>query len=260
MKLYDGEVEITLDESNYKHQYIVTDKGQRVYPVSVTTILSTLAKPALVPWAVNKTIQYLDEELRKPWAFAQLDRILQAAKYAHNRHKSDAAEIGTNAHAWMENYWKGVDQPMPDPGPVRNCVVSAIEGINKHHIVPIAVERPVYSRRLNIAGRMDLLAKIDGKLAILDYKSNRTKIYEESAFQLAAYAEFYREETGESVESRWLWKLGKEDGSFEDKEHTLETQMLDLVAFEGAYDVYQRLKQLRRKPKPNWLDEMLEVV
>jgi genome maintenance exonuclease 1 len=66
-----------------------------------------------------------------------------------------------------------------------------------------ALEVPLYSNHLKVAGRVDCIAEFDGKLAVIDFKT-ASKPKEEKwilnyFMQCAAYAVMYEERTGISV-------------------------------------------------------------
>jgi len=70
------------------------------------------------------------------------------------------------------------------------------QNVNNIH----ALEVPLYSHHLRVAGRVDCIAEYDGKLSIIDFKTSG-KLKEESwikgyFMQCSAYAVMYEERTG----------------------------------------------------------------
>jgi genome maintenance exonuclease 1 len=70
------------------------------------------------------------------------------------------------------------------------------EHVNNIH----ALEIPLYSHHLKVAGRVDCIAEYDGQLSIIDFKTS-SKLKEESwikgyFMQCSAYAVMYEERTG----------------------------------------------------------------
>lgn len=65
--------------------------------------------------------------------------------------------------------------------------------ISEHEIVPIAIETPIYSEQMGIAGTPDLLCEYDGVLSILDYKFVAQVAKTKVKAQLNAYRNMYNE-------------------------------------------------------------------
>ena len=68
----------------------------------------------------------------------------------------------------------------------------------------VAIEAPLFSRNLGIAGRVDCIASFDSELAIIDFKTTKNLKKEEHLekffVQEAAYAYMYYEMTGVEVD------------------------------------------------------------
>ncbi len=248
--LYGGKVK--LEYHDKKHKYVAVEEDGRVIDApSITTVLGVINKPALVQWAVNQAIQHLRSCLygSPELSYEDIDRFLDEAKFAHWRVKQEAADIGSEAHQWLEDYWfarmTGSPPPaLPDHELVRNCCLAAKKWIDGQVIEPLIIEKPVYSRIHRVAGRLDKLARVNGKLSIVDWKSS-TGLWPEYYLQTAAYAKIYEEETGEAIECRWLIKLGKYDGEF--KAVCIETGLQeDYDAFLAALTVKRRIAELER--------------
>jgi hypothetical protein len=253
--LYGGKVTLFYEPGKHKYTAVEED-GQRIKAPSITTVLQIVNKPALVQWAVNCAIDHLRSRLYDGGEFSPEDfeLFLDEAKYAHKYVMREAADIGTAAHEWLESYWKAKMQglgelipPMPEQTEVRNCCEAAIKWIEENDIKPLIIEKPLYSRVYKVAGRMDKLAIVNGRLAVVDWKSS-TGLWPEYMLQTAAYASIYMEEfPDQRIEDRWLVKLGKYDGEFTAvllKRPELEQ---DWQAFCAAITLDRRIKQLSRK-------------
>lgn len=266
--LYNGEVQLKFKESS--HRTAVIDGGQTVKPGSVTTILGVLNKPGLVPWACNAVADFCRDQLTELFSKASFSpadvfRIVESARLASERLKQEAADIGTGAHEYLHQYWHARVQkldipPVPQDSPeIKNCVGAALDWFSNHKVEPILIERPLYSRKYKFTGRPDLIARIDGEPATLDYKSTKA-IWPEIWLQLAPYAFMYNEEFGLPVETRWALRLDKYTGEFEDKKHLPDTMSADMDSFLCCLTIYERMKHLRRKEKPDtpadWLTEL----
>jgi hypothetical protein len=64
----------------------------------------------------------------------------------------------------------------------------------------------------------------------------------------------YEEEFGTKVARRWALKLGKFDGKVEPKPYPPNSLEIDYETFLAVFKIYDRLKHLRRKPKPEKQD------
>jgi ATP-dependent exoDNAse (exonuclease V) beta subunit len=85
-----------------------------------------------------------------------------------------ANEVGTEIHNYIENYYKSIFQEIP----LNLDVVHRVNKFNKIHakqlykLEPLAFEVRVFSKKWKKAGTIDALFVKDGKLYILDWKSN----------------------------------------------------------------------------------------
>jgi len=264
--LYNGEVVLSVNEKAHTSQ--VSELGCKPFKIPhVTTVLNSLAKPAIAPWSIGVCCDYIYDNLKlllagNSFSIEAVFKIIELARQAPEYERQKAADIGTAAHDWLESYWLSVvrktDSPqLPEEGPVRNCVDAALIWIKDHDMKPILFERPFYSRLHKFTGKEDFVGLVDGELAIIDYKSSKS-IYPETALQTAAYAKMYEEEFGTPVARRWALKLGKFDGKVEPKAYPPNTLELDYEAFLAVFLIYDRLKHLRRKPKPEPKQDFLE--
>jgi hypothetical protein len=80
----------------------------------------------------------------------------------------------------------------------------------------ISTERPLYSRQLNYAGTTDIIARINGKVYMLDLKTTNSSkkaplgIYAEYFMQLGAYSHAYKEETGQEFDDCGIIRTSKD--------------------------------------------------
>jgi hypothetical protein len=260
--LYNGEVILTFAEKS--HRYKVSDSGEKaVHCPSVTTILNVLAKPALVEWGVKCACNYVEDNLKllisgDSFSVQDVFKIVTAARTAHDRVREEAADIGTSVHDWLAAMWRanlgqGSQPEIPDDEKVQNCIKAGTDWFVKHKIRPLKIEEAQYSRLLKICGRPDGIGYVDDVLSVWDYKSTKF-IYPEVALQMTAYAMMHAEEFGALPATRWALRLDKETGEFEDRCYKPDTFDLDQDTFIAVFKIYDRLKHLRRKPKPEKQD------
>ena len=174
---YDLETETINGKRFYK-----TPEGD-LYP-SVTTITSQHGKDKIIEW-------------RK-----------RVGEEEANRISTRASNRGTKVHKICENYLNNEeDYARTNPAHIHKTMPDSIamfkslqplldEHVNNIH----ALEIPLYSHHLKVAGRVDCIAEYDGKLSIIDFKTSG-KLKEESwikgyFMQCSAYAVMYEERTG----------------------------------------------------------------
>lgn len=260
--LYGGAVKLLYKDSSHRYR-VSEDGGKPVQVPSVTTILNVLAKPALVEWGVKCACNYVEENLRllfagNSFSVEQIFKVVEMARTAHDRTRQEAADIGTEAHDWLRDYWRAIirktDIPAsPEDPKVRNCTTAVQDWISQHKVVPLAVEVPQYSRELKICGRSDFIGLVDDEPSVLDYKSTKF-IYPEVALQMCPYGKMYEEEHGLLPATRWGIRMDKLTGDFEDRRYPPETFDLDWDSYKCCFTIYDRLKHLRRKEKPEKKD------
>lgn len=195
-KLYGGKVELGFDP--LKHTYTV---GEEIFS-GVTTALSIINKPALIYWAVNKTLEYMKDNIPPGTALdeLQIQKLLREAKNARFAHSDGAKEAGTFIHNWIEDYINGEKPDLPTNESLKRSVLGFVEwwdSLTNKEV--IHVERPLVSLKYKFAGTPDLIAKIDGKLTIVDWKTG-SGIYPEHFVQMGAYAIAYEEEFNQPIE------------------------------------------------------------
>jgi hypothetical protein len=194
---------------------------------SVTTILSAIAKPALVKWAENTAKAatmdaaadlYIDlqrvggGQLSRAGYLATLEGRMGKQKQTEREMKK-AQEIGTQAHALVE--WSIRQRLGQAVGP-RPAATSAAEWAfmafedwaRDANLEPVFTEQVVWSSTHGYAGTMDLLAKVDGKLAVIDFKTSKS-VYAEYQLQVAAYMHALNEMGHERPEIGLIVRLPK---------------------------------------------------
>jgi hypothetical protein len=178
----------------------------KAYP-SVTTILDVIAKPALGPWYAKEERRYFEtamlEVLARPGA-RDPEYVLSAVAEAvtgvkaADREKQRAATIGTAVHAGIEWHLRRAlgDDPGPEPL-LPDAALWAVESwkdwAKAVALKPLVIERTVYCIRCGYAGTLDLYARVENRLTIIDWKTGRA-IYPEAFLQNVAYRHAAREQ------------------------------------------------------------------
>ena len=233
--------------------------SERIYDIdgkklpSVTTILGILNKPAIMPWAVKMTAECYEDEMHNfydPLAcqFIVPDTALPImtakAKKAYRTKSTEAMDIGTKVHDAIQN-WIESDGKMQPEEIADEQIRAGLEGFlawgNEHEVEIISFEQ-VVSNGSTYAGRYDLLARVDGKLTLIDFKTS-TGIWDEYWLQTAAYAAALQPEIKEPIEVIAILRIDKHTGQIEYE--SKEEWAMHAVAFNTLANFYQLNKQLK---------------
>ncbi len=122
---------------------------------------------------------------------------------------------GTKFHSIIENYLNNESLDLDDT----NSNLKALFLLLKPELDKInnivALETPMWSKILGLAGRTDCIAEYDGKLSIIDFKAStkekRKQDIENYFTQATAYALMYQERTGIIIDN-FVILIACEDG------------------------------------------------
>ena len=159
-------------------RYYVTPSGQRL--PSVTTVLGAMKKKEIMAW-------------RRRVGEAEANRVSKLATGRGNR-------VHTLAEKYLMNEsieWK---KEMPDAIEMFQSIVPHFDKINNIHYM----EQALWSEKIGLAGRVDLIAEWEGKLSVIDFKTSKRiktedKIQDYFA-QCVAYAMMYEERVGAPID------------------------------------------------------------
>jgi|TARA_B100001250_G_scaffold316530_1_gene278942 genome maintenance exonuclease 1 len=127
--------------------YKIPDLEEFVKLVSITSVTSHFNKEIFINW-------------RKKVGNETADKITKAA-----------TRRGTDMHTLTEYYLK--NDNLPDVPPISEFLFKIAKGeINKIDNIH-ALEGPLYSKELGIAGTVDCIAEYNGELAIIDFKTSK---------------------------------------------------------------------------------------
>lgn len=211
-KLYNKTVTLTFD--SFRHRYVWEEKNKEIK--SVTTILKIINKPALINWASNCAIDYVSQQIEpgKSYDEIELSSIFQKGRKAHWEKKTDAGDIGTFLHKWIENYIKGEKPSKPVNPDLQLAVLKFLKWVKQHNVKFLLSEQMVFSKNYQFSGLTDFICTIDGKMYIGDLKTS-SGIYPEMFMQTSAYRLARTEEyPEEKYAGQLIVRIGK-DGSFE---------------------------------------------
>lgn len=170
---------------------------------SITTLLGVISSRALMGWMAkngtakldvyhqsaaehlaDEVVGVIDKIAEQRWLLANKTAFWKSGKALGE----EAADYGTMAHAWIEAHLKGTIISLKTlPSPARNAVEAFIQWESEHHLEVVKTEQTFYHCRLHYAGTADCVAKVDGELTLLDWKTS-SGIYMEMAIQAWGYA------------------------------------------------------------------------
>ncbi len=239
-ELYGGEVKLQF--SDFNHSYVLLPEETKV--PSVTTVLSVINKPALINWAANQAVAYVETYIRPGLSYdeVQLKQIFNDAKRAHMKRKQDTADIGSMVHEWISKFIKGENPELPINEQLKSSVSNFLEWKEKHNVKFLLTEQPVYSRKYNYCGTLDFVATIDDNLFLGDIKTSNA-IYDEYWIQLSAYGMARSEEfPSEEYKQQGIIRISR-DGSFEFKVSENKDDCFEaFLASKKLYEWQQKMK------------------
>lgn len=179
-----------------KHLHLLDGKAL----TGCTTVLSVVAKPALIQWAANMAVDYIKEHRAVlnvkidgvEYPILTTETLLEEARKAHCKRKKEAGDYGTRTHeevelivnrAIKESEGLITGHTVGESKPISNFVEWAIQNKVKF----LESEKNIYSEQLWIGGIVDLVVEIDGQVWIGDVKTSGSGIYPENFWQCAGY-------------------------------------------------------------------------
>lgn len=151
----------------------------------VTTLISKgLPKPALVNWAARTAAEYAVDHWDQLEELPISQRV-DSIRNAPNASRDAAAVQGTRVHALADRLAHGEKVAVPDQ--LAGFVESAVRFLDEWSVKTLLTETSVISRKWQYGGTLDIVAELGGKRWLLDFKTNKSGPFGETAFQLAAY-------------------------------------------------------------------------
>ena len=209
------------------HQVYKNSKGEKL--VSVTTVLSVINKPAIPAWANKLGFEGINY-------FEELQRT---------------AKIGSLVHAICEFYtaktpieWEKYTKEEIKKG----CTISKrfFEFVSlQDEFEPILSEGAFASDKYGFGGTVDAIARLNGKITLLDYKTSGA-IYDEMIAQVSAY-KLLAEEKGYKIEQVIILRFGREEAEgYEYREISKKELKQGLKVFKSALKLYKEKKELEK--------------
>ncbi len=251
--LYGGEVQIEVIERETYHLYRLA--GEKTNLISVTACTGVINKADfLVPWAVGLARTHLFQFLEQstgPFSAEELLPVIEEACKKHSEKKKEAADIGSQVHAYAESLALAQIAGQEAPSLPEDVDERVTAGINaflnwfvSNHVKFVHAENVIYSKRHGYAGKFDSIAEVNGKKVLIDYKTSKG-IYSEMQYQVAAYRMAYEEEYGK-LDGAIILHFDKETGNCTPKEISEDNYPKDASAFLACLQLKKREKELAK--------------
>lgn len=171
-------VDLNSETNTDGKRYYVTPSGKKL--PSVTTVIGAKKKQAIMEW-------------RNRVGEAEANRISKLATGRGNR-------VHLLAEKYLNNEPIQWAREMPDAVEMFRSLIKPIHRINNIHYQ----EQALWSEKLEMAGRVDLIAEWDGVLSVIDFKTSKKIKYRNDIFdyfaQCTAYSCMYEELVGKPIE------------------------------------------------------------
>jgi hypothetical protein len=166
--------------------YVEPETG--VKAPGVTSVIGMLPKPFLTFWAAKMAAECAVDNIGSLVGLAMNDRqgAIDYVKGASRRYTKQRADIGSDAHDMFERLARGeiVRRVHPDLEPYRAHFSEFLDTVQPEFI---SLEDVAWSDTHNYAGSFDAIAKVDGEIAVLDWKTSKAT-YPDVSLQATAYA------------------------------------------------------------------------
>ncbi len=128
---------------------------------SVTRFIQNFHKPFEEEYWSNKKAE--EAGVPQEWILKQWKEKNDRANY-----------LGSETHNWIENYYKGIYQSLPNDIDIINRInkFNTLYAEKLYKLTPVSFEVRIFSKKYPIAGMLDSLFLYKGKLFIIDWKTN----------------------------------------------------------------------------------------
>ena len=178
--------------------------------------LHELEEIDIIPITIDGRRYYTAEGQEKEFRFPSVTTVTGLLNREHiklwrervgeekaNKITKQATKRGTTFHQYIEDYLRKEKEYIEFDNVLQEGMFKAVQPV-LDEIIPIALEAPLYSNQLQMAGRVDCVGIFAGALSIIDFKSSSKPKEEYMAkqwfIQMTAYAIMVEELTGKPVE------------------------------------------------------------
>lgn len=181
-----------IDGGDFRYYYDITN-GEPIFYGSVTSVIGAELQigKELIEWIAERGIEEAEAERDERADYGTIMHILIAyfliGKISLQK-ASIIAFVCEHLHNNYKQWWiKSLQKDL----------LSFAQFVNEHNVKPLAIEVTLASRKLGIAGTIDLICKMEFNrkivLAIVDFKSGKKGFHEAHEIQLHAYKQIWEE-------------------------------------------------------------------
>lgn len=179
-------------------------------------------KPSIVRKEVDGThYYYVNEEfypsvtrildIAGPKEYGLINWFKQNSPDEIDSKSKEALEKGSMVHHLLEELLNGVIIPLASyPDPVKKLIARFYDWYMIFKPTDYLTESTVASFKFKYAGTLDLVATINGKRVLVDFKTNKSGVYFSNKLQVMAYKQAYEETTGEKIDECYVLRLGSQ--------------------------------------------------
>jgi len=207
--------------------HVYNDSQTGAAYISVTTRMKVLNQPHHSVWRINRILEYIKDNVLDI-SESHIDEVLRQAREYPEILFKEAGTHGTLSHSYLEKMlkqWIATDEKPewssfvdgttgPEEKDFRcwSALRSFDAWTKKEQFVPLASELQVWSPRYHIAGTMDAVGLIRGRmLAIIDFKTSN-EFSDSYWMQVAAYWQMFYELMNKYAHRCIILKLDKNQG------------------------------------------------
>ena len=230
--LKDG-TQVKFSEGNHSY-YITKNDGKKDRPKSVTGIL----KCALEDWNMGAMSgrKNLRETLlenmdyTKQYSEKEFEEFLKDTNKKAVQKWTDAGNRGTLLHSFIQDYAMGKNPVLDTSIDIARLQKAVQQWFDNKVEQTLSIEKIVYNRAFNYAGKYDLEAIIKGYgRCLVDYKTGSSLSYSTKyPLQLLAYMECILEEEGGNPFGRLIVFIDRETGEITERFYDKKTYQRDL--------------------------------
>lgn len=161
--------------------------------------------------------------------------------------RDEAADSGTCTHYLVECHIKGIEPDLKDF--TQNQIdkgetgfLAFLEWEKENALEYVHIELPVVSEQWRYGGIVDMVAKKNGQLWLLDLKTSKA-IYAEHKIQVAAYRNAYEEQSANSIQQCHIIQLNKETGGFQHHHLNNDEVLMGWMVFRHCRELYDLQKK-----------------
>ncbi|MGP3750879.1 hypothetical protein [Streptomyces sp. IBSNAI001] len=186
-------------------RFYVDPSDSHIKVPGVTSVVGMLPKDFLTYWAAKESAEAAVNNWDIVSQLCQRDPAgaIDYLKSAHRRKTKAASDIGSAAHDYFERLARGDEVNLRHVhADVKPHVAYFKQFLDEVQPEFLHLEETVWSDEHAYAGSFDAVAKVDGEVVVLDWKTSKA-VYDSVALQLSAYRYANRiilAESGESVD------------------------------------------------------------